>query len=141
MKTLYPIFCLFFLTAPTWAQENSSAGDLDLCKSNLQTLGTALEKWATNNSGLYPDTMGQLFPDYLATPLLCPTKDSDTYSTSYYHGEARFWCQLRCTGDHTGADLPKGLPAYTSEWGLITTTDELKLHYKREPLLAPPLTR
>jgi hypothetical protein len=114
---------------------------LDGCKSNLQILGSALERWAADNSGLYPDTMGQLFPNYLATPPLCPTLGLDTYSSSYHRGEARFWCQLRCTGDHSGADLPKGLPAYTSEWGLINSIDELKLHYKPELISTPPLTR
>lgn len=60
-------------------------GQLTACKSNLKNMATALEMYASDFGGRYPNTstLAQLTSgNYLKTIPTCPAAGKDTYTTS-----------------------------------------------------------
>ncbi len=100
-------------------------GQLTACKSNLKNIGTALEMYATDHAGKYPDNIGVLAPDYLFTIPACPSAGRDTYSESYKLDSPQDEDQwevfhLHCAGEnHIRVGVPPDFPAYNSMLGLI----------------------
>lgn len=103
-----------------------SQGQLSACKSNLKNLGTAMEMYATDNSGKYPDDMAKLTPEYLRDIPECPAAGRVSYalytglkapgnesnSEDYYYFE--------CQGEnHAGHGLAENFPAYSALMGLL----------------------
>ena len=109
---------------------SKAQGMLSACCYNLKNIGTAFLMWASDNGGRYPESAAQLTPDYLLQIPACPASGTDTYSASYRRGTEPDWFQLRCDGDHSAAGQEKGLPAYTSDFGLIQSKEELEGNYK-----------
>lgn len=109
---------------------SKAQGMLSACCSNLLNIGTALEMWASDNGGRYPESVAQVAPKYLLQFPTCPESGTDTYSASYRRGTEPDWFQLRCDGDHSVAGKEKGLPAYTSAFGVIQSSEELEGNYK-----------
>lgn len=78
--------------------------------------------YATDNRGLYPTSLADLQPRYLAKLPTCPSAGSDTYSGAYqvHQRPARFtFC---CEGQHHRGALSResrNLPAYLSDQGLL----------------------
>jgi hypothetical protein len=91
-----------------------SMGQTVACKSNLKNFGTALEMYASDNIGRYPQNTELLVTgNYFKTLPTCPSSAKDTYSESYKVGTNPDSFSLNCSnkGAH---DL-----AYTSDQGLI----------------------
>lgn len=95
------------------------------CQANLKSIATALEMYATDHSGHYPDSMSSLRPIYLKEPLICPAAGSDTYR--YESGmnaahNAVNWADyyyVHCSGGHhAGAHIAGDLPAISCDAGL-----------------------
>lgn len=53
------------------------------CKSNLETIGKALEAYSAEHKGQYPSVLGELVPRYIERIPDCPASSTDTYSHSY----------------------------------------------------------
>jgi hypothetical protein len=72
-------FLLYFAIAPSVrrAQEASRRAS---CTSNLIQMGYALSRYASNNGGAFPDSLGLLVSDGSLPPelLICPSADGDT---------------------------------------------------------------
>lgn len=73
-------------------------GHLTSCKSNLKNIGTALDMYASDWEGHYPESLLALSPNYLQTIPPCTGAGKDSYSPSYevrkdlgYH---EFSCRL-----------------------------------------------
>lgn len=93
-------------------------GQLTACKSNLKNEATALEMYAVDNSGRYPNTMARLTPNYLRVIPNCPAAGTDTYSESYQVASNAF--TLVCRGHHhASVGMKADHPAYSSTRGLI----------------------
>lgn len=93
-------------------------GQLTACQSNLKNEGTALEMYAVDHAGRYPETMARLTPNYLKVIPNCPAAGRDTYSESYQVAPDAF--TLACRGHHHArAGVKADHPAYSSVRGLI----------------------
>lgn len=93
-------------------------GQATTCVSNLKSITTAFDMYATDSNGSLPPTLGTLTPDYLRSVPTCPAAGKDTYSASYQISEHHDYT-LFCSGHHHGAmKMPKNHPAYTSQAGL-----------------------
>ena len=103
-----------------------AGGHLTACKSNLKNRGTALERYSTDWRGKYPETMGQLTPNYLKTIPECPAAGAVTYTletgpTTAYNtqGFADYYF-LQCKGkSHSRVSVPRNYPQYDGIQGLI----------------------
>lgn len=106
-----------------------AAGHLAACQVNIQQIAKALRAWATDHSGQYPDSLTQLAPAYLTSVPSCTDRpDLDTYGSSYRKRDSHF--VLQCSVDHSAAEVPKGVPAYDSDFGLIKTGAELQEKFR-----------
>lgn len=90
---------------------------LAACSSNLKSMATALELWAIDNSGLYPDSLDKLSPIYFRAIPFCPTTGAK-YSYSVNKHPSAY--EIICKGDHTAAGSPPDYPRYSSSQGLLT---------------------
>ncbi len=96
-----------------------SQGQLTACKSNMKNIGTALEMWATDYLGQYPQDLEVLAPDYLRMIPDCPAAGFDTYSSGYSVSQNRDRFQFYCDGfHHQAAGLAPDRPSYDSQTGL-----------------------
>ncbi len=87
------------------------------CQSNLKRIATALEMYATDNAGRYPQSLTQISPQYLELPQ-CPAASSDTYKAGYKVGPGDKF-QVCCLGEsHNRAGVIPDHPSFDSEAGL-----------------------
>jgi competence protein ComGC len=96
-----------------------ASGQYTSCKSNEKNIATALEMYACDNQGLYPESMGKLVPNYLKLIPNCPAVQHETYSVSYVvatEPDAYTFC---CQGEnHPMLRRGQNLPSYNSFEGL-----------------------
>ena len=95
-------------------------GMVTACKANLKNMGTALEMYATDNSGRYPTTLNGLSPHYLRTMPTCPSTglaNSYGYTSQSVPDSYTVYCSG--TNAHQAVDLSTGYPQYDSIRGLI----------------------
>jgi type II secretion system protein G len=99
-------------------------GQLAACESNIKNLATALEMYATDNTGTYPTTLTQLTSGvgggYMKTIPLCPSSRSANsygYSAATVPDNFTNWCQG--TSSHASAGMVNGYPQYAPGQGLI----------------------
>ncbi len=112
-------------------------GQLTACKSNLKNIGTALEMYATDNGGRYPNNdlhklseTGSIGNDstqaYLKQIPICPSVGKDTYSDAYESTQNPDNYSLYCKGsNHTAAGMPENYPKFNAEMGLIERETQL----------------
>ena len=95
-------------------------GRLTSCKSNLKTIATGLEMYATDNQGVYPPNFDLLTPDYLRVIPTCPGAGVDTYSLDYRVHHQPEGYTFYCSGlNHESASVARNYPQYNSTQGLI----------------------
>lgn len=106
-------------------------GAFRACCSNLKNLGTALEMYANDSAGAFPNRLDQLVGGkYLLRVPTCPSAHADTYSAGYQAvnpavpkervSEARY--TVVCSGSYhvSATSWPPNYPQYTSTQGLIS---------------------
>ena len=125
MTALLLIIVFGFLAAilvPNFLKPNHQ-GSLTACKSNCRNLATALEMYASDNGGYYPQTLSELLPGhYLKIIPTCPMAGRDTYTDYVADGKKNL--SFSCVGNnHANAyfsDKPcDNYPRYTAEQGLV----------------------
>ncbi|MCD6310617.1 MAG: zinc-ribbon domain-containing protein, partial [Candidatus Eremiobacteraeota bacterium] len=79
-----------------------ASGQATACKANLKNIATALEMYATDNDGRYPETIHDL-SDYLRPIPVCPVSGrSYGYEVNSDHSAYTIWCK---GGFHTAAGI------------------------------------
>ncbi|MEQ8223605.1 MAG: prepilin-type N-terminal cleavage/methylation domain-containing protein [Candidatus Eremiobacterota bacterium] len=100
-------------------------GQLAACESNIKNLATALEMYATDNTGTYPSGLTTLTSSasgggYMKTIPLCP---SSRLASSYGYSMAtvpdNFTMYCSGTNAHLSAGSTNGYPKYAPGQGLI----------------------
>ena len=87
--------------------------DLEQCCTNVSNLSTALEMYAFDNDGAYPESLAQLTDEsYLLRIPECPAAGQDTYSSTYTSGTDPDSYAFCCRGNHhqaagIGTDYPR----------------------------------
>ena len=107
-----------------WVARVSSpdtADNLEACRSNLRTIGTAMDMYSTDWSGKSPPSLDRLVPNYLATIPACPAAGSVTYRVELGPNATRNkdhfqdYYYLYCAGDHHKRQgVPENSPEYDS---------------------------
>jgi len=84
------------------------------CQSNLKNIGTALEMYKLDKKR-YPESLGELAPQYLREIPTCPSAKTDTYSKGYETNSRGSAYTVFCSGHHhKDMPLPMNYPRYTS---------------------------
>jgi prepilin-type N-terminal cleavage/methylation domain-containing protein len=104
-------------------------GQLTACKSNCKNIATALEMYASDNSGRYPTTpsfaASLTAGNYLKTIPTCPAVGQNTYGPVYTATATPDGFSFYCSGNnhakaYTGfANPPLNFPQYNGDVGLI----------------------
>lgn len=116
-------------------------GQLTSCKSNLKNIGTALEMYATDNLGRYPDASaagsklttadgGQ--QAYLKTIPTCPSAGEVTYMYAVHSNPDVYtlYCQGSGNGgNHAAAGCTNNFPAFSASCGLIENEQAAKQNF------------
>lgn len=110
--------CLIFCFLLAWPGLARTQGPTTACKSNLKNLATALEMWASDHQGHYPQRLEQLTPIYIKEIPRCPAAGKDTYSLNYHRFTDPDDFGLCCSGSYHPSIVGANLPACTSSNGL-----------------------
>ena len=100
-------------------------GQLSACaKSRLHGIAVALEKYASDHDGRYPNELSELTPDYLVQIPMCPKNEAEyVYETGRVGGNTdgrlENYYVVYCNAGHPGLHVPAGYPRYDPELGLI----------------------
>lgn len=97
-------------------------GQLTACKSNLKNLGTSLEMYSTDYSGVYPTSLALLTVGgtYLQSLPRCPLRTTSDYAYTTTATVTSY--TVFCSGTlHTGIGgvTAADLPSYSSVQGLL----------------------
>jgi hypothetical protein len=82
MRRLFTILLLLSLTGCSVSKDRAQA-QLRSCYNDCRNVSTALEMYATDNEGHYPQALSMLTPNYLRELPTCPAAGRDSYSPSY----------------------------------------------------------
>lgn len=96
------------------------------CKGNLKNIGTALEMYASDWGGNYPDGLWRLTPNYLRSIPACPDAGYVTYRADF-GPDAKLnpdryedYYYVECCGEnHKSVSVTGNYPAYNGIQGLI----------------------
>ncbi len=100
-------------------------GQLTACKSNLKNIGTAMEMYSTDYSGMYPPDINYLTPNFLKTLPECPAAGKVTYKAYFGQGPNNHpgfqdYYYVECHGEnHTDVAVKGHYPAYDGISGLF----------------------
>ncbi len=95
-------------------------GQLTACKSNCKNIATALEMYASDNKGRYPQKLDQLLErNYLKVVPTCPSAGRMTYENYQVISKPDAFSFACCGANHANAHLGANLPRYHAELGLI----------------------
>ncbi|MFP4497385.1 MAG: hypothetical protein ACLFQV_04170 [Vulcanimicrobiota bacterium] len=117
------IFTIYWFTLPE-NKRNPRLKEYEDCMSNLRTIAAALETYAKENQGAYPETLAELSPKYMNSIVKCPTAGKDTYSESYEvyldSDDPRYnRFTLYCSGSfHEEFTHAPNYPQYISDMGM-----------------------
>ena len=122
---LFGFWSAFLIVEPALCCRGHRQGQLTACKSNCKNIATALEMYASDNSGYYPRSLQQLTcGSYLKTVPTCPAACEITYiNYRVTHNPDNF--SFACVGNnhakaYTGYARPcANYPRYAAEVGLI----------------------
>ena len=101
----------------TLQDQQTGAKRIARCLQNLKNMSTALEMYANDHDGHYPETLKQLAQaNYLRDVPLCLDKDAYGYQVKTRPD----WYRLHCHDkNHAKDGSPANYPVYDSEKGLI----------------------
>lgn len=132
-----PAGCLAFLATlaaltvvllPNFIRARVTGPRTPICRSNLKTMGTAMEMYSTDNRGKYPTdpSLMPLTPNYLKTIPPCPWGSQRPYrvsmgpkapiNTQAYQDYYLFECVEPI---HQSWGIPEGYPGYNGIVGLM----------------------
>ncbi len=120
------MFTLPFLMTFLSASSGKKHRQLAACESNLKNIATALEMYATDNTGDYPHdlcylTRSQPGGAYMKTIPICPASSGKTgylYTRAETPDNFTIWCNHPDAHEYAG--LKTGWPQYTPGQGLKT---------------------
>lgn len=100
-------------------------GQLAACESNIKNLATALEMYATDNTGTYPTELVTLTSSnagggYMKTIPVCPSyRDASSYGYTMATMPDNFTMYCSGPSSHVSAGSINGYPQYAPGQGLI----------------------
>ena len=118
LSIIIPVFFIVFPFLYSNFNDGKAVGHLTACRSNLKTIGTALEMYSTDNHGRYPAVLSKLTPDYLKSIPTCPLRFHENYGYASMTEPDIYtvWCGGK---NHASQGIPENFPEYDSMTGLI----------------------
>ena len=111
---------LWLIVVQPGVMRSSHHGRAVACKSNLKFIATALEMYASDNSGRFPPNLERLTPNYLRSVPTCPAAGEQTYVPAYQMAARPDIYTVMCAGNaHSYEGYGKNYPQYTSVSGLL----------------------
>ena len=89
------------------------------CGINVKTIGVALEGWAADHQGTYPESLTALVPQGLMSLPTCPTTGEESYSSTYKVTSGPAGFEVGCSLGHSRLGAPPGYPRYKSGAGFL----------------------
>jgi serine/threonine protein kinase len=114
------IIVIFIMIFQPRSHHDRFLGQLTACKSNLKNYGTALEMYASDWQGKYPESLSVITPNYLRTFPTCPSAAAMSYA--YLHRREPEVFTIFCRGkSHIKRRVSEkeDYPRYDSIKGLI----------------------
>lgn len=104
---------------PTFMKART-CGQYSQCQSNMKDLGTALEYYADEHKGHYPEKLEMLTTGYIRTIPTCPSAFTNYVYTNSYRTSPDFKAYtFYCAGNnHAGVGAGRNYPKYGSIEGL-----------------------
>ncbi|MCD4784550.1 MAG: DUF2330 domain-containing protein [Candidatus Eremiobacteraeota bacterium] len=93
------LFIIFLVFSPILSKHIGQK-QFEQCQNNFRNIGTALEMYATDNSGHYPTSLKKVTPMYLLTIPTCPYSGDDSYSGAYFQNEKPDRYTMFCKNRH-----------------------------------------
>ena len=92
------------------------------CQSNFKNMGTALEYYAEEHKGQYPEKLEMLTPGYIRAIPTCPSAFTNAGYINSYHTSSNFEAYtFYCAGNnHAGVQAGRNYPRYDSISGLTS---------------------
>jgi hypothetical protein len=107
----------YFFVYPNYMRARTS-GRFTHCCGNLKKIGIALEEYAKQHNGRYPDALPRLTPAYLRKIPHCPVSRNSVYE--YVHSSKPEAYTVYCLGDYHSPMSRRNSPKYDSIQGLDT---------------------
>lgn len=103
-KRWLAVILMLAALAPPVIQRTNRARHLKRCKSNVRSVATALEMYASAFGGRYPKDLGTLVATgHLKTLPTCPAAGFDNYSATYHRTDQPDRFSFGCQGRYHGA--------------------------------------
>lgn len=106
----------YFIIYPNYLRARRSGMHTECC-DNLKNIGMALDEYAKQHNGRYPDVLSRLTPVYLKTIPQCPAAKKITYE--YMHSSKPEVYTVYCHGDFHSPDSNYNYPQYSSIHGFV----------------------
>lgn len=119
------------ITTPNRLRMQASKRYTD-CLSQLRSLAKAVNFYAADHQGKYPQSLNGLVPQYMEKLPKCPTGSSYGYEVNLSLDDFTIFC----SGDkHLNVGVPSGFPQYTSNTGLTPRPNyrEIETYIKNSP--------
>lgn len=109
VTAIFIAFCLLHL---------NSKPTVDVCKANMKKIATAIEQYASDNSGHFPTELSKLTKShYLREIPTCPAAENDTYSVTFRESETGY--SFGCKGGNHTRPSGANRPHYMFETGPV----------------------
>lgn len=119
--------CLLLFVNVVWPRYlcEKEARKFCKCQSNCVKINTALEEYADQHGGRFPESLEELVPEYLEVIPTCPAAGRDTYSESYMvrydKGADEWYYTFCCKGRHHFRHIKSAdCPYFSSSEGLAS---------------------
>ncbi len=110
------------------AMGGRSGGTGQTCGAHMNHLIEALRLYSNEHQGQYPQTLGELVPDYIDRLPSCPSAGQDSYSAGYSRSADGLEFDLACHGDNHHEEFvwtekpTQDMPRYNSMRGWEEST-------------------
>lgn len=113
------VVLLFFLFIRPGVKKSKQESNLNLCFNNIKRISAQIDNYHRKRDR-YPETLGELVPEYFKSLPTCPEAGKDTYSDGYEVSPDGQIFTLFCRGNsHADLKIPPGFPAYYSNEGIV----------------------
>lgn len=115
------IAILSAIMVPNYSKSRSNANFVS-CKQNLRNIAAALETYATDHDGVYPDYLAELtdssYPYLKVMPFCKECGDPSSYEQGYEKATAPNTFTVRCKGTyHAMCNIEEDFPGYSPTRG------------------------
>ncbi|MCD4786297.1 MAG: serine/threonine protein kinase [Candidatus Eremiobacteraeota bacterium] len=122
LRIIFICFCVCSFIVPYFSRARAPyPGSTSIqCQQNCKNIAHALDIYARENNGHYPENLGQLTPKYIRAIPTCTTAKKETYTSSYHTNRERTSFTFYCNGEnHRNVGVEGNFPKFDSYKGIL----------------------